>query len=123
MLLIRRVDTVVRQASRISTCLLQKLTVTCIFGAFYLVLLATQSASGMLVPGLHSNFESGTLEGWSANTFKSNAVNMAGGPAGSTRFLEVSPAPHLAVFTGEHFSGPTPPIGSIDPTVTAISRI
>ena len=117
-----RIDTLVRLSSRFSTCLRPTHTVTSTCGALLLALLGTQLASGQLGPGLSSNFEDGPNQGWTPNTFKVNGLNVAGGPAGSTRFLEVSPGPpHLSVFNGEHFSGPTLAIGSIEPALTAIS--
>ena len=59
-------------------------------------LMAAPTASAALVPGPISDFEDGTLQGWAPP--RRNTVNVAGGPAGSTRFLEVFPAPNLAVF-------------------------
>ena len=74
-------------------------------------LLSTQDASADLMLGLLNDFEDGTLQGWDPP--KNNTANVAGGPSGSTRFLEVSPAPRMAAFS-------TAFAGTIDPSVTDI---
>ncbi len=71
------------------------------------------STSAGIGVGLLDDFEDGTLGGWDPS--KNNTANVPGGPAGSTRALEVSPAPRLAAFdNGADIAG------AIDPAVTAI---
>ena len=79
-----------------------------------LVLLLAHTSSADLVLGPISDFEDGTLQGWDPPA--GNTANVAGGPAGSTRFLEVSPAigNRLAVFNANIN-------GNIDPAVSAIN--
>ena len=73
-------------------------------------LLAAQPAAALSV-GLISDFEDGTLQGWEPP--RGNTENVPGGPAGSTRFLEVAVAVRIAAFN----SG----VGAtIDPGVTDI---
>ncbi len=61
-----------------------------------LALLACQSASAALTLGLLDDFEDGTLGGWAPPV--GNTRNVAGGPPGSTRYLEIGPANKLAAF-------------------------
>ena len=74
-------------------------------------LLLVQSASAALVVGPLDDFDDGTLQGW--DPVHGNTAVVAGGPAGSSFFLEVSPAPRLAA----HDTGIN---GTIAPSVTAI---
>jgi hypothetical protein len=67
-------------------------------------------ASAALLPGLLSDFEDGTVQGWAPP--KGNTRNVTGGPTGN--FLEVSAAPRLSVHNSEIN-------GVIHDTVTAIS--
>ena len=83
-------------------------------GPILISLLSTPPASANLLPGVLADFEDGTVQGWSAGqTFRDNTVNLPGGPAGSTRALEVSPTPHLAVFNDDF-------AGVIDPAITSL---
>ena len=87
-----------------------------LFGAFVVVcasIFACQSAGAAIVPGLIDDFEDGTLGGWEPP--KANTANVAGGPPGSTRALEISAENKLAAFD----NGPDIQ-GAIDSTVTAI---
>ena len=70
-----------------------------------------QSAGAALAPGLLSDFEDGNTQGWEPP--KANTTNVAGGPTGSTRALQISSAPRLAA----HNTGIS---GVIDPAVAAI---
>ncbi len=65
-----------------------------------------QIAEGAIIVGQGSDFEDGTLQNWDPP--KANTANVAGGPAGSTRFLEVSPAVgpgRIAAFNSIDYSG------------------
>ena len=55
-----------------------------------LALFACQPASAALTLGLLDDFEDGTLGGWAPPA--GNTTNVAGGPAGSTRYLEIAPS-------------------------------
>ena len=61
-----------------------------LLGTFSVLLLSIEPAAALSL-GLISDFEDGTLQGWAPP--KANTANVAGGPVGSTRFLEVSPGP------------------------------
>lgn len=62
----------------------------------WLVLFVCQSANAAMIVGPLDDFEDGTLGGWSPPA--GNTANVAGGPPGSTRYLEIGPASHLAAF-------------------------
>lgn len=79
--------------------------------ALFITSSALQTAGAALAPGLLDDFEDGTLGGWVPPV--GNTSNVAGGPAGSTRALEIRPANRLAAFD----AGIN---GIIDPLVTAI---
>ncbi len=76
-----------------------------------LCLVSAAPAADALTVGLLDDFEDGTLGGWAPPA--GNTRNVAGGPAGSTRYLEIAPANRLAAFD----AGIN---GVIDPGVTAI---
>ena len=84
-------------------------SIVIVFGSIF----ACQSAGAAIVPGLIDDFEDGTLGGWAPP--KANTSNIAGGPAGSTRALEISSANRLAPFDAG-----TDINGAIDSAVTAI---
>ena len=80
---------------------------------FICLLFTCQSVGAAITVGVLDDFEDGTLGGWAPP--KSNTFNVAGGPAGSTRALEIRPANRLAAFdAGPDIAGP------IDPAVSAI---
>ncbi len=58
-----------------------------LLGTFSALLLSSQPAAALSL-GLISDFEDGSLQGW--DPLRGNTANRPGGPAGSTRFLEVS---------------------------------
>lgn len=78
-----------------------------------LALLVSLPAGADLIPGLISDFEDGSLQGWEPP--KNNTINVAGGPAGSTRFLQVFPVPRMAAFNASLVGG------VIDPAVSGVS--
>ncbi len=79
----------------------------------FCILFACQSAGAAITVRLLDDFEDGTLGGWDPPI--ANTSNVAGGPAGSTRALEIRSGNKLAAFdAGSDITGP------IDPAVSAI---
>ena len=76
-----------------------------------IALILSPCVNAALIPGLLDDFEDGTLGGWEPPA--GNTLNVPGGPAGSTRYLEIAPASRLAAFDADIN-------GIIDPAVSSI---
>ena len=85
---------------------------TSLLVALAAALVAAQPAAALSL-GLISDFEDGSLDGWAPP--RGNTTNLAGGPAGSTRFLQVltSSSTRIAAFNAGV-------AGTIDADVTSI---
>ncbi len=81
-----------------------------------IAIFACQSAPAAIGIALLDDFEDGTIGGWSS-AFFTNTTNVAGGPAGSTRYLDIARAStRIGAFdNGADIQG------AIDPAVNAVT--